>query len=95
MSELSPRDGISGSAGGAAAADVAMPLALLRLMRPTQWMKNLLLFAALVFAKKLFVGDALLLSVVGFAGFCLASSSVYVVNDLLDAERDRLHPDRG
>ncbi len=63
-------------------------------MRPTQWMKNLLLFAALVFAKKLFEADALALAILGFAGFCLASSSVYIVNDLLDAERDRLHPDK-
>ena len=94
MSDLSRRDGVSRSASGAEASHVGTPRALLRLMRPTQWMKNLLLFAALVFAKKLFAADALALAILGFAGFCLASSSVYIVNDLLDAERDRLHPDK-
>jgi 4-hydroxybenzoate polyprenyltransferase len=74
--------------------DAALPRALVRLMRPQQWIKNLLLFAALVFAEKLFVPESLLLAVLGFASFCLASSSVYVVNDLLDAERDRLHPEK-
>ena len=65
---------------------------MLRLLRPRQWTKNLLLFAALIFAKELFNGDAALLALLGFAAFCLASSSVYVINDLLDAELDRSHP---
>lgn len=67
---------------------------MFRLLRPRQWTKNLLLFAALIFAKKLFDPQALLLSSLGFVAFCLASSSVYVVNDLLDAARDRLHPEK-
>ena len=67
---------------------------MFQLLRPRQWTKNLLLFAALVFAKKLFDADAVVLASLGFAAFCLASSSVYIVNDLLDAERDRLHPDK-
>ena len=67
---------------------------MFRLLRPRQWTKNLLLFAALVFAKKLFDADAVVLASLGFAAFCLASSSVYVVNDLLDVERDRRHPDK-
>jgi 4-hydroxybenzoate polyprenyltransferase len=67
---------------------------MLRLLRPRQWTKNLLLFAALIFAKRLFDPDAVLLASLGFVAFCLASSSVYVVNDLLDAERDRRHPDK-
>ena len=65
---------------------------MLRLLRSRQWTKNLLLFAALIFAKELFNGDAALLALLGFAAFCLASSSVYVINDLLDAELDRSHP---
>ena len=64
----------------------------IRLVRPKQWTKNALLFAALVFARKLFDLDAVLLATIGFASFCAASSSVYIVNDLLDVERDRLHP---
>lgn len=63
-------------------------------MRPRQWTKNLLLFAALIFAKELFVAESVRLAVLAFATFCLASSSVYVVNDLLDVERDRLHPEK-
>jgi 4-hydroxybenzoate polyprenyltransferase len=67
---------------------------MLRLLRPRQWTKNLLLFAALVFAKELFDADAVVLASLGFAAFCLASSSAYIINDLLDAERDRLHPEK-
>jgi 4-hydroxybenzoate polyprenyltransferase len=67
---------------------------MFRLLRPRQWTKNLLLFAALIFAKQLFHAEAVVLSTLGFVAFCLASSSVYVVNDLLDVERDRLHPEK-
>jgi len=67
---------------------------VLRLLRPKQWTKNVLLFAALVFAKELFDPQALLTACLAFVAFCLASSSAYVVNDLVDAERDRLHPDK-
>lgn len=74
-----------------AAQHTAMP-AWFRLMRPRQWSKNLLLFAALVFANRLLSMDSVQLALMGFASFCLASSSTYIVNDLLDVERDRLHP---
>ena len=94
MTDLSPRNGIPGDATSPPEASLGGPRALIRLMRPVQWTKNLLLFAALVFAKKLFVGESLALATLGFASFCLASSSVYVVNDLLDAERDRQHPEK-
>jgi 4-hydroxybenzoate polyprenyltransferase len=67
---------------------------VLRLLRPRQWIKNLLLFAALVFAKQLFVPHSLGLACLAFVAFCLASSSVYVVNDLVDVERDRQHPEK-
>ena len=67
---------------------------MLRLLRPRQWTKNLLLFAALIFARELFDPEAVFLATLGFIAFCMASSSVYVVNDLLDVERDRLHPDK-
>jgi 4-hydroxybenzoate polyprenyltransferase len=66
----------------------------LRLLRPRQWTKNLLLFAALVFARRLFDPTALTLALLGFAVFCAASSAVYVLNDLLDADRDRQHPEK-
>lgn len=67
---------------------------MLRLLRPRQWVKNLLLFAALVFARQLFVPRSLALAGLAFVAFCLASSSVYVVNDLVDVERDREHPEK-
>ncbi len=67
---------------------------MLRLLRPRQWTKNALLFAALVFAEKLFVPEALLRASLAFICFCLASSSAYVVNDLVDAPRDREHPEK-
>jgi 4-hydroxybenzoate polyprenyltransferase len=65
---------------------------MIRLLRPRQWSKNLLIFAAIVFANELFVIDSLISAVLAFVAFCMASSSVYVVNDLLDVESDRQHP---
>lgn len=67
---------------------------MLRILRPRQWIKNLLLFAALVFAQQLFVPSSVGLATLAFAAFCLASSSVYIVNDLVDVERDREHPEK-
>jgi len=67
---------------------------VLRLLRPRQWIKNLLLFAALVFARQLFEPRAVGLACLAFVAFCLASSSVYVLNDLVDVERDRHHPEK-
>ncbi len=67
---------------------------MLRLLRPKQWTKNLLLFAALLFAERLLDLSAVLEALLAFVAFCLASSSVYVVNDMVDVERDRAHPDK-
>jgi decaprenyl-phosphate phosphoribosyltransferase len=64
----------------------------MRLIRPQQWVKNLLVFAPLFFAQALFTPLALTASVATFIAFSLAASSVYIVNDLCDIERDRLHP---
>lgn len=61
-------------------------------MRPYQWTKNLLLFAALVFAGELAHPGKALLSLAAFAAFCLAASATYIFNDLLDIESDREHP---
>ena len=67
---------------------------MFQLLRPKQWIKNLLLFAALVFARKLLDPQAAITATLAFVAFCLASSSIYVLNDLIDAERDRLHPEK-
>jgi 4-hydroxybenzoate polyprenyltransferase len=61
-------------------------------MRPRQWTKNLALFVGLVFAQQLFTLRSFERALVAFAVFCLASSSIYIFNDLLDLERDRQHP---
>ena len=68
--------------------------ALIRCMRPWQYTKNLLVFAALVFARKLGEPDAVLKSVEAFIFFCMVSSAVYLVNDIRDAEEDRRHPEK-
>lgn len=66
---------------------------LMHSMRPKQWLKNVFLFAGLVFTldKRHPLADVLL-TVAGFALFSLLSSSVYLLNDLADREQDRLHP---
>jgi 4-hydroxybenzoate polyprenyltransferase len=66
--------------------------AVLAALRPRQWTKNLLLFAGIVFAAKLGDGVRWVEAWAGFAAYCAASSAAYLVNDLRDAEADRLHP---
>jgi 4-hydroxybenzoate polyprenyltransferase len=65
---------------------------LIRSMHPKRWLKNVFMFAAVVFGMKL--TDPLLIgrSVAAFFCFCLLSSAAYLVNDLVDLERDRHHP---
>jgi 4-hydroxybenzoate polyprenyltransferase len=65
---------------------------LFQLLRPMQWSKNTVLFAALIFAKHLFVLSDLITVTLGFLAFCLLASGAYVMNDLRDCERDREHP---
>jgi 4-hydroxybenzoate polyprenyltransferase len=68
--------------------------ALLGAMRPKQWTKNAVVFAALVFDGRLFqVGDALTVTLAAVL-FSLASSAGYLVNDIRDAESDRQHPQK-
>jgi 4-hydroxybenzoate polyprenyltransferase len=72
---------------------MSLPRALLVSLRPHQWTKNLVVLAALAFSKHLFDDpDAVVRAGVAFAVFCALSGAVYVVNDLVDLERDRLHP---
>jgi len=66
--------------------------ALLASLRPHQWLKNLVVLAALVFSKHLFDADALARAAFALAVFCALAGTVYLVNDLTDLERDRLHP---
>ncbi|WP_051179937.1 decaprenyl-phosphate phosphoribosyltransferase [Selenomonas ruminantium] len=61
-------------------------------MRPWQWTKNMLVYAALLFSGTLFAEDKFILTTAAFMAFCLASSGVYFVNDIADVEKDRLNP---
>lgn len=67
---------------------------LWRTMRPHQWIKNIIIYAALVFDGKLLQLEPLLATTLVALCFCLASSSVYLMNDLVDIEKDRLHPQK-
>jgi len=61
-------------------------------IRPKQWIKNLFVFAPLFFARKLFDPSSILQTIAAFGVFCIMSSAVYIINDLMDAKEDREHP---
>ncbi len=68
--------------------------ALFVALRPRQWTKNLLVFAGLLFSRGLFDPVSVGRSVLAFLLFCLLSGGVYLINDVVDAERDRTHPQK-
>jgi 4-hydroxybenzoate polyprenyltransferase len=61
-------------------------------MRPQQWVKNIFVAGPLVFARLVGDSHAVVRTLLAFAIFCLLSSTVYLVNDLVDIEKDRAHP---
>lgn len=63
-------------------------------LRVRQWTKNLLVLASGVFSGRLLFGDALWQVTVAFLSFSFAASAIYILNDILDAEKDKLHPDK-
>jgi 4-hydroxybenzoate polyprenyltransferase len=67
---------------------------LVRTMRPKQWTKNVFVWAALLFDQKLFQAGPFLRTLITFLLFCLISSAVYIINDLVDIEKDRQHPSK-
>lgn len=67
-------------------------MSVLHSLRPEQWTKNLLVFAALLFARRLFDPAAVLQALAAFAIFCGLSGAVYLLNDVSDRESDRQHP---
>lgn len=67
---------------------------LLAAMRPHQWVKNLFIFAPLLFGRKLTDVTAIGYSLVAFAVFCCLASALYIFNDWVDAEEDRAHPEK-
>jgi decaprenyl-phosphate phosphoribosyltransferase len=64
----------------------------LRLLRPRQWIKNLAVFAAIVFSGYLFTYEYFFEVFLGFLVFCGLSSAIYIVNDIFDIQKDKLHP---
>ncbi len=66
--------------------------AVLASLRPRQWTKNLFVLSPLLFSRHYTEWSALVSAVAGFLAFSLISSSVYLINDVIDAERDRQHP---
>jgi len=70
----------------------SLPVAMIVAMRPRQWAKNVLVFAAPLAAGQLFEVDIFWPSVGAFVMFCLISSATYLVNDAKDRESDREHP---
>lgn len=72
----------------------ALPLALLKALRPKQWAKNGLLWAALLFSQKYTDVDAVMKVALGTALFSMLSSAGYLFNDLRDIESDRKHPEK-
>jgi 4-hydroxybenzoate polyprenyltransferase len=65
---------------------------LLRTLRPRQWIKNGFVYMALLFDQKLFDWPLLLRTTFAFILFCMITSTVYIINDLADLEKDKQHP---
>lgn len=63
-------------------------------LRPHQWIKNILVFAALFFSLSILEMNLVIRCILGFIAFCAISSSVYIINDLIDINKDRLHPSK-
>lgn len=66
--------------------------AVFRQLRVRQWTKNLVLFAGVIFSYHFPIGSEVARAALGFLSFCFLASSVYTLNDLRDAEQDRVHP---
>ncbi len=65
---------------------------MLRAMRPYQWTKNTVVLAAIFFSMELTNPELLPLALFAFISFCFASSATYIFNDIMDIEKDRIHP---
>ena len=63
-----------------------------KLIRPKQWLKNLAVYAAIIFTGQLFNITIFEKVTIGFLAFCSLSSAIYIINDLFDIQKDRMHP---
>jgi len=64
------------------------------LLRVKDWLKNIIIFFPLIFSGSLFKYDNYTILFLGFITFCIISSFIYVINDILDVKKDRLHPQK-
>jgi 4-hydroxybenzoate polyprenyltransferase len=81
------------AADGSASKPRRGPLrAMIAALRPQEWVKNLLVFAGLIFSAKFDDVDAILAATVTFVAFCMVASAGYLINDARDVEEDRQHP---
>ncbi len=69
-----------------------MFIQIIKLIRIPQWIKNFFVFVPLVFSLNIFNEKFLITSLIGFFAFCLTSSMIYIINDIIDADADRAHP---
>jgi 4-hydroxybenzoate polyprenyltransferase len=92
MARHSIPDIIEPQVGPVAAEARPLALSLVLSLRPAQWTKNLIVFAALLFSGRLIVLDSVIRSIEAFVIFCLLSGVVYLINDVADREADRQHP---
>ncbi|MBI2429257.1 MAG: decaprenyl-phosphate phosphoribosyltransferase [Ignavibacteriales bacterium] len=67
-------------------------LPLIRLLRPLQWLKNGFVFTPLIFSRHMLEKEYNNKATLAFVAFCLVSSAIYILNDIVDAEADKLHP---
>ncbi|MFT8314698.1 MAG: decaprenyl-phosphate phosphoribosyltransferase [Clostridium sp.] len=67
---------------------------IFKLMRPKQWIKNFFVFAAMIFSGKFINTHIFIINIFVFAMFCLVSSCVYILNDLVDVNKDKQHPEK-
>lgn len=64
----------------------------IELLRPKQWIKNFFVFGAIIFSRKFMDISNILMATLAFISFCLISSTVYIMNDIIDLEQDKIHP---
>ncbi len=64
----------------------------IKCLRPHHWIKNILVFLPVIFNRSLFDGELAIKAVVGIAAFSFAASAIYILNDMMDYEKDRAHP---
>ncbi|MEQ1933675.1 MAG: UbiA prenyltransferase family protein [Fimbriimonadaceae bacterium] len=67
---------------------------MLKLIRPKQWSKNLLVFAGPIFGARILDTGSLFVALIAFLAMCFLSSATYILNDLIDAKADRNHPQK-